>query len=72
MVSYTEGDLAQIRACIASGVLSTRFADGREVKYQNLDQLLAAEKVIAAAVEISSAAISRPSRKKLASFRSGC
>lgn len=72
MASYTSGDLAQIRACIASGVLSTRFADGREVRYQNLDQLLAAEKVIAAAVEMAASSGAALSRKKFASFRSGC
>lgn len=72
MATYTATDLAQIRACIASGVLSTRFADGRQVTYQSLDQLLAAERVVAAQVEVSNAATSGAVRKKLGAFRSGC
>lgn len=72
MATYTASDLVQIRSCIASGVLRTRFADGREVMYQSLDQLLAAEKVIAAQVEISAAATSGIVRRKHASFQNGC
>jgi hypothetical protein len=72
MARYTEDDLAAIRGCIASGVMRTRFADGREVTYQSLDQLIAAEKVIAAAVEMAAAATSGVIRRKFASFRNGC
>lgn len=72
MTTYTAADLANIRACIASGVLRTRFADGREVTYQDLDQLMAAERVIAAAVEMAEAATSGVVRRKFAGFRNGC
>lgn len=72
MATYTADDLANIRACIASGVLSTQFADGRKVQYQDLDQLLAAEKTIAAAIETAGAGTSGVQRRKFASFRSGC
>jgi hypothetical protein len=72
MATYTAADLAKIRACIASGVMRTRFADGREVAYQSLDQLLAAEKVIAAQVEVAATATSGIVRRKFGAFRSGC
>jgi hypothetical protein len=72
MATYTTSDLTQIRACIASGVMRTRFADGREVTYHSLDQLIAAEKVIAAQVEIASSTTSTAARRKFAAFRSGC
>lgn len=72
MATYTSDDLANIRKCIATGVLRTRYADGREVQFQDLDQLLAAEKVIAAAIEMAATATSGIVRKKLASFRNGC
>jgi hypothetical protein len=72
MPSYTADDLAQIRACIASGVLSTRFADGRQVTYQSLDHLMAAEKAIAASVELAATSTNKAVRRKFAAFRNGC
>lgn len=72
MATYTADDLANIRACIASGVMKTRFADGREVTYHSLDQLLAAEKAIAAQVELAARTTSGVIRRKFAAFRSGC
>lgn len=72
MATYTAADLAQIRACISSGVMSTRFADGSTVTYQSLDHLLAAEKVIATQVEIGAAATSGIIRRKYGAFRNGC
>lgn len=49
-MAFTQADLDNIRACIGSGVLSTKFADGREVRYQDLDAMLAAEQRITAVV----------------------
>lgn len=67
MAGYTEQDLETIRGHIASGVMKVRFADGREVTYHSLDQLRAAERVIAA--QVSTASGQR--RKRFAAFRSG-
>jgi hypothetical protein len=72
MATYTADDLANIRACIASAVMKTRFADGREVTYHSLDQLLAAEKAIATQVELGQTSTDRAVRRKFGAFRSGC
>lgn len=53
-MAFTSADLDNIRQCIASGVLKTKFADGREVMYQNTADMLAAEQRIADAVAGSS------------------
>lgn len=70
-MAWQQTDLDTIRANIASGVMKTRFADGREVTYQSLDQLLAAEKVIAAALAMATQAADGMVRRKFATFRSG-
>lgn len=67
---YTQDDLVNIRACIASGVLETRFADGRSVRYQNLKDMMAAERVIAGAINGASA--TPRARRWTPAVRSGC
>ncbi|HEX8382441.1 MAG TPA: hypothetical protein VF592_03600 [Sphingomonas sp.] len=49
-MAYTEADLTKVRAAISSGIRRVTFADGRSTEYQNLDQLLAAEKAIEGAL----------------------
>ena len=49
-MAFQQADLDNIRPCIASGVLETRFADGRMVRYQTLAEMMQAEQRIAAAV----------------------
>lgn len=70
-MAYQQSDLDQIRACIVSGVLSTRFADGREVKYQSIEGLLAAEQVIKAELDTAAALTRGAVARKFATFRSG-
>lgn len=67
-MSYTQADLDKIRACIAAGVLETRFADGRSTKFQSLGELLDAETKIAAAV----AASTGRKRRTYPAYRNGC
>ncbi|MFT4118696.1 phage head-tail joining protein [Bradyrhizobium sp.] len=47
--TWTSADLAAIEAAIATGALRVRYAD-REVQYASLDALLAARRIIRAAL----------------------
>lgn len=71
MASYTDADLVKIRKAIASGVRAVTYADNRKVEYQNLDQMLAAEKVIAAAVAMQAVATNAIVRRRVPYYRSG-
>jgi hypothetical protein len=51
--SYTGDDLARIRAAIARGERTVQFAD-RSVTYASIDDLLKAERAIAAALAAES------------------
>lgn len=70
-MAWTTDDLTTIRAAIASGVQTVRYADGRQVTYQSLDALIAAEKVIAAAVTVAEEASNGTTRRKFASYSGG-
>lgn len=39
-MAFSQTDRDTIAAAIATGALSVRFADGRQVTYQNSDQLI--------------------------------
>jgi hypothetical protein len=69
-MAFQQSDLDNIRACIASGVLKTRFADGREVYYQSLEQMLQAEQRIVSA--LTSASPTARSRIRTPGWRNGC
>ncbi len=72
MATYTEADLAKVRAAISSGVRRVTFADGRSTEYQNLDQLLAAEQVIIAQIRMQQQALGGTVRRRFTPFyRSG-
>ena len=71
MATYTDADLVGIRKAIASGVRAVTFADGRKTEYQNLDQMLAAEKVIATAVAMATTSKSSIVRRRTPYYRSG-
>lgn len=70
-MAYTEADLVKVRAAIASGVRRVTFADGRSTEYQNLDQLLAAETVIASALKMQVQTATSLVRKRTPYYRSG-
>lgn len=70
-MAYQQSDLDRLDAAIASGVRAVTFADGRKTEYQNLDQLLAARKVIAAQIEMAATAKSALVRRRVPVFRSG-
>ncbi|MGN6270871.1 MAG: phage head-tail joining protein [Sphingomonas sp.] len=68
-MAYSQADLDNIRSCIASGVMETRFADGRMVRYQTLSDMMNAEQRIAAAVAASSPSTRRRCRTPI--YRNG-
>jgi hypothetical protein len=68
-MAFSQADLDNIRGCIASGVLHTRFADGREVRYQTIADMLKAEQLIAGAV--NGAVPSATPRRRVAAYRNG-
>lgn len=70
-MAYTQADLDKVRAAITSGLRSVTFADGRRTEYQSLDQLLAAEKVIDAALKMQAQATSGLVRRRVPYYRSG-
>lgn len=70
-MAWTDADIATISAAIASGIRSVTFADGRKTEYQNLDQMLAAKKVIAAELDMQNAAKSSIVRRRTPYYRSG-
>ena len=71
MATYTEADLAKIRAKITDAKRVT-FADGRSVENHALDQLLAAEQVILAQLKMQQQALGGTVRRRFTPFyRSG-
>ena len=52
-MAFTSTDLAAIDAAIASGELSVRTADGKQVTYRDINDLLKARAVIAGDVAAS-------------------
>ncbi|MDQ2801392.1 MAG: hypothetical protein M3Y41_01405 [Pseudomonadota bacterium] len=70
-MAFQQSDLDTIDANISSGVLLTRFADGREVRYQSLDMLISARRVISAEIALAQQATAGVVRRKFASYNSG-
>ena len=71
-MAWQQSDLDALDANIASGVLQTRFADGREVRYQSLDHMLQARRVISNELTLQAQAQQGFVRRKFASYRTGC
>lgn len=70
-MAWQQSDLDALDANIASGVMVTRFADGREVRYQSLDHMLAARRVISNDLTLQQQAAEGFRTRKYASYRSG-
>ncbi|HLZ78819.1 MAG TPA: hypothetical protein VKQ09_05715 [Sphingomonas sp.] len=66
-MAFQQSDLDTLDAAIASGVLETRFADGRHVRYQEVGQMITARQTIVAQLAAQRGAL----RKRLARYRSG-
>lgn len=70
-MAFSSDDLAAIRKAIASGVLSVRYADGRQVTYQSADALLKAEQRIVDAIAGQQPGAGRR-RRRTPAYRNGC
>jgi hypothetical protein len=68
-MAFNQTDLVAIQAAIASGVLRVRYADGSEVTYQSLDDLLKAEMRIQGAIAPTPG---RRNRRSYPGYRNGC
>lgn len=73
-VEWTDEEIAQLRAAIASGVLTVSYSGppSRTITYQSLDQMRA---LLADMVSSTAAAAGRPTYRRAAvskGFRSGC
>ena len=67
-MAFTTTDLAAIDAAIASGELTVRTADGKQVTLRTMTELLQARQVIAAGVAAASATPRLYPRHQLADF----
>lgn len=65
--NWTAADLASVDETISMGALKVRYADGREVSYRSLSDLLAIRRIIADAIAPSSP----PPRRAVAGYNSG-
>lgn len=70
-MAFTQADLVNIRANIASGILETRFADGSGVKYQSLADMMKAEERIASSIASATPGAARR-RRRTPAWRNGC
>lgn len=70
-MAWQQSDLDALDANIASGVMTTRFADGREVRYQSLDHMLKARQVMANQLTLEAQAVAGFRSRKYASYRTG-
>ena len=66
-MAYTSTELQELRAAMASGVLKTRFSDGREITFRTLAEMQEQERAMAA--ELESGSQFRPVRRIYQSFR---
>lgn len=55
---FTQSDLDAINAALASGELSARSSDGKQVTYRSVDELMKAKGVVEA--ELAAASAPRP------------
>jgi hypothetical protein len=68
-MAYTSEDLTKVEAAIASGVMRVRYADGKQVDYQSVADLIKARDLIKRTLE--AVAGTRPSYRDIIRTRSG-
>lgn len=74
MATWTQADLDNLRAAyvkVATGAQKFRYADGREVTYQDPAQVAAAIKVVEANLQMQDRAANGLTRRRFGVFRSG-
>jgi hypothetical protein len=70
-MAFQQSDLDALNKNIASGIMEAKYADGRAVRYQSLDHMLAARDVMIAELDMAAQAARGARRKKFGSYRSG-
>lgn len=58
-MAFTQADLDAVNAALASGELSVRASDGKQVTYRSVDELLRAKRVIEAEIAIATSPAGR-------------
>lgn len=58
-MAFTAADLSAIETAIATGALRVRYADGREVTYQSVEDLIRVRGLIQSDIAASAATASR-------------
>ena len=51
-MAWTQADVDALKAALKSGVLRVRYSDGREVEYNNVDQMLRLLQVLDCEVDL--------------------
>lgn len=67
-MAYSQTDLDRLDAAIATGVLVMKYADGSQITYRSLDELLAARGRVAAALTAASSQTMGNPRVSLVTF----
>lgn len=70
-MAFTQADLDRLNQAIASGVRKVTYEDGRSREFQNLDQMLAAKRVISAEITMASSTRTVETRRRLAGYSRG-
>lgn len=61
-MAWSQSDLDKIDAALANNILEVRFADGRTVRYQNADQMLAVRNSMKAELKAAATQVRRATR----------
>jgi hypothetical protein len=73
-MAYAQADLDALKTAViavASGPQEVRFSDGRSVRYNTPDQILAVIRVVEAEINMQAKAASGLIRRRFGAFRSG-
>lgn len=70
-MAWAQEDLDRIDRAISSNIRRVKYADGREVEYQSVREMLAARQVIKAEIQMIEQAQSGLVRRRFGAYRSG-
>lgn len=71
MAGFTQADVDSLQAAIAGGIQQVTYADGRTVRFQNADQMLAALELMRSDVASATAKATGYGRRRLTIARMG-
>ena len=61
-MAWSQTDLDRLDAALSKNILEVRFADGRLMRYQNADQMLAVRREMKAELKAASSQVVRATR----------